>query len=111
MSVWRFQYSGHNTKGGIPIYNIGCFPFGFTTATQVQSSTRVSHYIAKYITKDMFDSIKSKKRYWVSRNVSDGIHNNFYMSKREIEILLNSFGECENVKSVETPYNLSLIHI
>ena len=105
MSVWRFQYSGHNTKGGIPIYNIGCFPFGFTTATQVQSSTRVSHYIAKYITKDMFDSIKSKKRYWVSRNVSDGIHNNYYMSKQEIEILLNSFGECENVKSVETPYN------
>ena len=105
MSVWKFKFSGHFTKGGIPIFNIGAFPYGFTTATQVQSTTRVSHYISKYITKSMFDSIKNKKRYWVTRNASDGIHNTFVMSPSEIEILLNSFGECQHVKSVQTPYN------
>ena len=105
INVWKFQFSGHVTKGGLPIFNIGCFKYGFTTATQVQSSTRVSHYISKYITKDMFDSIKNKKRYWVSRNVSDGIHQTLMMNKNELDILLSSFGECEYMKTVETPYN------
>lgn len=106
MTVWKIKYSGHSTKGGLPIFNVACFPYGFTTATQVQSSTRVSHYIAKYITKDMFDSIKNRKRYWVTRNVSDGIHMTYMMSKSEIQILLDSLGEIENIKSVETPYNV-----
>lgn len=105
MSVWKLKYSGHNTKGGLPIFNVGAFPFGFTTATQVQNTTRVSHYIAKYITKDMFDSIKNKKRYWVTRNVNSGTHNTYFMTKSEIEILLESVGECQNVKSIDTPYN------
>lgn len=105
LSVWKLKYSGHKTKGGLPIFNVGGFPYGFTTATQVQSTTRVSHYIAKYITKDMFDSIKNKKRYWVTRNVNSGIHNTYYMSNSDIEILLNSIGECQNMKSIDTPYN------
>lgn len=105
MAVWRFKYSNHNAKGGLPIFNIGCFPYGWTTATQVQSSTRVSHYISKYITKDMFDAIKSKKRYWVTRNATCGIHQTLMLTKAELEILLDSFGECQYVKSVETPYN------
>lgn len=105
MSVWKFQYSRHSTKSGIPIFNVGGFPYGFTTATQVQSTTRVSHYIAKYITKDMFDSIKNKKRYWVTRSASDGQHNIYMMSDCEFKILLDSIGEIQNQKSVDTPYN------
>lgn len=105
MTVWKMKFSGHTTKGGLPIFNVGCFPFGFTTATSVQSTIRVSHYIAKYITKDMFDSIKNKKRYWVTRNASCGIHKTLFLSDSELELLLNSFGECQNVKSVATPYN------
>lgn len=105
MSLWKMKFSGHTTKGGLPIYNISGFPFGFTTATQVQSSVRVSHYIAKYITKDMFDSIKNKKRYWSTRNLDSGKHTTMMISKSELETLLNSFGEVQSVKTVDTPYN------
>lgn len=105
MSLWKFQYSGHTTKGGLPIYNIGGFPYGFTTATQVQSTTRVSHYISKYITKDMFDSIKNKKRYWSTRNLSSGTHTTMLLTPSELEMLLNSFGEPQSLKTVDTPYN------
>lgn len=105
MSLWKMQFSGHTTKGGLPIYNIGGFPYGFTTATQVQSSTRVSHYISKYITKDMFDGIKNKKRYWSTRNLSSGTHTTLMLTKAELETLLNSFGEIQNMKTVDTPYN------
>lgn len=105
MSLWKMQFSGHTTKGGLPIYNIGGFPYGFTTATQVQSSTRVSHYISKYITKDMFDGIKNKKRYWSTRNLNSGTHTTLMLTKAELETLLNSFGEIQNMKTVDTPYN------
>ena len=105
MSLWKMKFSGHYTKGGYPIYNIGGFPYGFTTATQVQSSTRVSHYISKYITKDMFDGIKNKKRYWSTRNLASGTHTTMMLSQSELEILLDSFGEVQNVKTVDTPYN------
>ncbi|MDD3253873.1 MAG: hypothetical protein PHV18_15120 [Lachnospiraceae bacterium] len=105
LSLWKMTFSEHFTKGGLPIFNVGCFPYGFTTATQVQNTTRCAHYISKYITKDMFDSIKNRKRYWVTHNCSDGEHNSFYMSPSEIKILLDSFGECQYMKSVQTPYN------
>lgn len=105
MSLWKMQFSGHTTKGGLPIYNIGGFPYGFTTATQVQSSTRVSHYISKYITKDMFGGIKNKKRYWSTRNLNSGTHTTLMLTKAELETLLNSFGEIQNMKTVDTPYN------
>lgn len=105
MSLWKMKFSGHTTKGGLPIYNISGFPFGFTTATQVQSSVRVSHYIAKYITKDMFDSIKNKKRYWSTRNLDSGKHTTMMISKSELKTLLNSFGDVQSAKTVDTPYN------
>lgn len=105
MSLWKFKFSGHTTKGGLPIYNINGFPYGFTTATQVQSTIRVSHYISKYITKDMFDSIKNKKRYWCTKNLNSGTHTTLLLSLSELEMLLNSFGEVQNLKTVETPYN------
>ncbi len=105
MSLWKMTFSGHLTKGGLPIYNIKGFPYGFTTATQVQSSTRVSHYIAKYITKDMFDGIKNKKRYWSTKNLSCGTHTTMLLSKSELQILLDSIGEVQNMKTVDTPYN------
>jgi hypothetical protein len=105
MNLWKFSYSGHNTNKGQPIFNIGCFPYGWTTATMVQDSSRVSHYIVKYITKDVFTRIKNKKRYWVTRNASSGEHSVYFMSQSEIEILLDSIGEPQSVKNVDTPYN------
>lgn len=105
MDFWKFQFSNHYTKSGAPIFNVGGFPYGFTTATHVMSSTRVSHYIAKYITKDMFSFIKNKKRYWCSRNLNSGTHKTMLITREELEILLNSFGEVQSMKKLDTPYN------
>lgn len=66
----RFCFSGHFDKGGKPIYNILDWTYGFTTATQVQDTQRVSSYITKYITKDTEQRLKNKKRYLCSRNIN-----------------------------------------
>lgn len=66
----RFCFSGHFDKCGKPIYNILDWTYGFTTATQVQDTNKVSSYITKYITKDTEQRLKNKKRYLASRNIN-----------------------------------------
>lgn len=117
-SAWKLTYSGHNVihkyvkdgkahykKTDEPIFNISGFPYGWTTATSVKDTKRVSHYIVKYITKDMDGALKGKKRYWASRSCSCGIHETFYMNKTEIKTLLETFGDSDYQKTVSTPYN------
>ena len=65
----RFCFSGHYDQKGNPVFNIPEWGYGFTTATQVQDSTKASSYITKYITKDTELKLKNKKRYLCSRNV------------------------------------------
>lgn len=65
-----FTYSGHiDRKSKKPIYNIAKWTLGFTTATQVEDTARVSSYITKYITKECVAVLKNKKRYYVSHNI------------------------------------------
>ncbi len=66
-----FTDSGYLTKDGRVIYNIGSYRLGFTTATKVRDSSRVTGYIGKYITKDLCQVSSGKKRYWSSRNLED----------------------------------------
>lgn len=66
---FHFTYSGKNDKNGTPIYNITNWKVGFTTATRVQDTQRVSSYITKYITKECCAVLKNKKRYYCSHNV------------------------------------------
>ncbi len=63
-----FTDSGHKTDDGEVIYNIGKYKYGFTTATKVKDSQRVSMYIAKYVTKELTSTVKGKRRYWQSKN-------------------------------------------
>lgn len=65
-----FQFSGHYTADDQPIFNIANWKHGFTTATMVTDTRRVSSYITKYITKDSQTYLKEKNRYYASRNVS-----------------------------------------
>lgn len=101
---WKLMFSG-KYKNGEPIYNVDSFPYGFTTATAVHNTQAVSHYICKYITKDLFDSLKNKKRYWVSRSCLSGKTMTLFLTKEEFEILIDSFGDPDFQKSVATPYN------
>lgn len=66
----RFKYSGHDTKNEEPIYNILNWSWGFTTATRVTDTRRVSSYITKYITKESQIFLKEKNRYYCSRNIN-----------------------------------------
>lgn len=63
----KFVDSGIRKKGHI-IYNMSNWKYGFSTATKVADSARVSSYITKYITKELCSVTKYKKRYWHSRN-------------------------------------------
>lgn len=66
----NFVESGHYTKGGDIIYNVGKYRLGWTTATRVKDNTKVTKYICKYITKDLCAVSSNKKRYWRSRNLN-----------------------------------------
>ena len=53
------------------IYNLDGWKFGWSTATKVQDTHKVSTYITKYITKDLCQSSKNRKRYYRSQNISE----------------------------------------
>ena len=55
-------------KKGHTIYNLDNWKFGFTTASKVLDSGRISSYITKYITKDLCANTLNRRRYWVSRS-------------------------------------------
>ena len=53
------------------IYNLSGWKFGYSTATKVMDTHKVSTYITKYITKDLCESSKNRKRYYRSQNISE----------------------------------------
>lgn len=63
-----FIDSGHVDGSGNPVYNFGNWKFGFSTATAVQDSSRVSSYVCKYITKTLCEQTPGLQRYWASKN-------------------------------------------
>ena len=63
----KFIDSGIKKKGHV-IYNMLNWKYGWSTATKVADTARVSSYITKYITKELCSVTKYKKRYWHSRN-------------------------------------------
>lgn len=101
---WHFHGLFGNV-GGIPfldsgrksgddiIYNIPCFPYGFSTATKVRDSNKVSGYITKYITKDLCSMTENRKRYWISKNVNRPSPVGYYMKPDEIACLLEDISE------------------
>lgn len=62
--------SGKTTDKGLPIYNIGNYKWGFSTAIKVYDTDGIGKYICKYITKDLCFNTKDKKRYWRSKNLN-----------------------------------------
>lgn len=69
--------SGHTDKKGQTIYNIGKYKLGFTTATAVDNQQAVNKYITKYVTKELCEATKGKKRYWASKNCDSPIEEIF----------------------------------
>lgn len=67
----NMQFSGHwtDSKDPEPIYNIGRYKYGWSTATEVYTQEGACKYLTKYITKDLCEVTKGRKRYWASRNL------------------------------------------
>ena len=55
-------------KAGKKIYNLPGWNYGFSTASMIESSERVSSYICKYITKELATLTQHRKRFWSSAN-------------------------------------------
>lgn len=87
------EFSGHFTKDGEKIYNIGKYKLGWTTATKVKINDAATKYITKYTTKDLMEHIKGKKKYWVSRNLNLPQETTFFVDRGEMVGLHNELTE------------------
>ena len=63
-----FTDSGKRYDGKI-VYNLDDWKLGFSTATKVTDTYKVSNYITKYITKDLCAVMPGKQRYFVSKSI------------------------------------------
>lgn len=52
-------------KSGRPVYNVGNYKWGHTTATEIGDAKRTANYISKYLAKEI-SVPKGRKRYWFS---------------------------------------------
>lgn len=98
-------------KSGKPIYNIGKYRHGFTTATRVQDIEKVSKYICKYITKELCSATFGKKRYWKSRNLEQAEVTEMTLKETDKERLLEILQEyIKHKKTVEytSEYHIKL---
>jgi hypothetical protein len=94
--------SGHKTKSGLPIYNLGQYRWGFTTAVQVYETNGISKYICKYITKELISATKGKRRYWASKSVDRPIEEVYYTRHLETnEEIYSSQSEMVYMKQIE----------
>lgn len=68
------RYAGGKMKGrlkkvnGLQIYQLKQYKLGYVEISKIQDPERVSNYISKYATKELI-TLKSKKRYWYSRDL------------------------------------------
>ena len=85
--------SGKRLPDGGIIYNIGNYKLGFTTATKIKDTGRVSSYVTKYITKELVAVTKNKKRYWCSRNLDKVFVQEFVLAPDEIKQMLEDLTE------------------
>lgn len=96
--------SGHITSDEKPIYNIGSFPYGFTTATKVQDTRKVSAYITKYITKDLCVATENRRRYLNSNNCERPVVHEYAMTAQEYDEAIGDLQECiTHMKTVAIP--------
>lgn len=84
----KFVDSGHKTKTGQTVYNVGGWRFGFSTATKVSDTYKVTNYITKYITKELCQVTKGKNRYIASNNLHEPVEN----------VILSFPENCENIE-------------
>lgn len=91
------------------IYNLFGWHFGWSTATIVTDTKRVSSYITKYITKDLCELSKNKRRFYRSRNLKEPLEYEYVVEGDTdvfIQKIVDSLGlELTYEKEVSGDYN------
>lgn len=75
-------------KGKV-IYNLSNYKLGFTTVSEVENIEAVSHYISKYITKELLN-LKHKKNVWHSKNLVKPTQTYHLSSEDDIYLYLDN---------------------
>ena len=101
----KLQYSHTRTKDGLVIYNCLDWQNGFTNVTRVKSSEKVSYYITKYITKELQDHIKGRRRYLASQNLDRPIKTDLSLTDEEIQNYIFSLDEITYMKTIDMCFN------
>lgn len=108
--------SGKRDKHGKVIYNVEKYKFGFSTATRVEDTHKVSSYVLKYITKDLCERSLGQRRYFRSNNLqepkvtellsSELFQDGYIHDLDNLEMILSSFGcdEITRIKKVSSEY-------
>lgn len=84
-----FVASGKTDHKGNPIYNVGSYRLGWSTATRISDQSKVTKYIAKYISKDLCQVAFGRKRYWCSRNLADAPVQEVILDKDKLQQLVS----------------------
>lgn len=88
------------------IYNIENWKWGFSTATRVVDNAKCCSYICKYITKDMCDKLKGKRRFMQSRNCKRVEVEKYNIDTDFIESMIHGFyldGLVDYEKTLDVP--------
>lgn len=99
-----FHFSGRYDGQKRPIFNVGKYNFGFTTATRISDTHRASSYLCKYVTKDLCAVSRNRKRYWVSRNAKRPEVWEAFIPEEEEERFRKFYADAFHMKSIETSY-------
>ena len=88
--------SGHKDNSGRIIYNMSGWRYGWSTATKVTDTNKVSGYVTKYITKDLCANTQGRRRYYRSQNIPEPVTHEFLVEGNAKEsfaqILADSLG-------------------
>lgn len=63
--------SGKRDKSGRVIYNVENYTLGWSTATEIEDTKKISSYVLKYITKDLCERSLGQRRYYRSNNLQE----------------------------------------
>lgn len=92
------------------VYNIHGFKYGYTTATKVKDTKRVSTYISKYITKETADLTVGRHRYIKSNNLNKADVCDYNISCEELEALkLDLISQGAYFKEVQSPQGIQKV--
>lgn len=94
----KLTESGVCDEDGCMIYNVDSWEYGYTTASKIKDQERCTKYLCKYISKDLMNNLKYKKRYYASHNLNVTDEEYFYIPRDR----LYEFCDVDDMKYIKT---------